>query len=288
MKAHPFRSAIHVWGGLCIALCALACEAPTSSARRAAGPRRGVRLEDLTWVEAERVLTPEAVVVIPLGAAAKEHGPHLKLKNDQLLADYFRDRVLEEAEVVMAPGLPYHFYPAFVEYPGSTSLRLETARDLVVDICRSLARFGPRRFYVLNTGVSTVKALAPAAELLAAEGILLRYTVLKEALGPVEQEVAQQEGGSHADEIETSMMLVIAPGTVDMRKAVKDYDAVGKGRLSRTRSAETTYSPTGIWGDASLATPAKGRRVVEAMTAALLADLEQVRRAPLPPVAPAP
>ena len=39
-----------------------------------------VRLEDLTWVEAEKILWPETVV-IPLGAAAKEHGPHLKLRN---------------------------------------------------------------------------------------------------------------------------------------------------------------------------------------------------------------
>jgi creatinine amidohydrolase len=40
----------------------------------------GVLLEDLTWVEAEKILTPETVVVIPLGAASKEHGPHLKLR----------------------------------------------------------------------------------------------------------------------------------------------------------------------------------------------------------------
>ena len=273
---------------LCVCLCTwlwAGCDAPSTKAPRA--DRRGVLLEDLTWVEAERVLTPEAVVVIPLGAAAKEHGPHLTLKNDLLLADYFRDRVLEKAEVVMAPVVAYHYYPAFAEYPGSTSLRLETARDVIVDICRSLARFGPRHFYVLNTGVSTVKALMPAAALLAADGILLRYTVLKEALGPVEKEVAQQAGGSHADEIETSMMLVIAPDTVDMSKAMKDYDAVGEGPLSRARSAGTTYSPTGIWGDATLATRAKGARVVTALTAALLADIERVRGEPLP-VAPMP
>ena len=278
---------LHV--GLWIALCtwlSVACDAPSTTAPRVA--RRGVLLEELTWVEAERVLTPEAVVVIPLGAAAKEHGPHLTLKNDLLLADYFRDRVLEKAEVVMAPVVAYHHYPAFAEYPGSTSLRLETARDVIVDICRSLARFGPRRFYVLNTGVSTVKALMPAAALLAADGILLRYTVLKEALGPVEKEVAQQAGGSHADEIETSMMLVIAPDTVDMSKAMKDYDAVGQGPLSRTRSAGTTYSPTGTWGDATLATRAKGARVVTALTAALLTDIERVRGEPLPVVAPVP
>lgn len=254
--------------------------------RGAAPGRRGVMLEELTWLEAEKVLTKEAVVVLPIGAAAKEHGPHLKLKNDLLLAEYFRDRVLAAADVVMAPVVPYHFYPAFVEYPGSTSLRMETARDVIVDICRSLAAFGPRRFYALNTGVSTVRALAPAAEVLAAEGILLRYTVLKDALGPVEKEVSEQEGGSHADEIETSMMLVIAPETVDMGKAVKDFDAAGKGRLSRVKDPETTYSPSGSWGDPTLATREKGARVVAALTAVLLADVEAVRRAPLPVASP--
>ena len=38
---------------------------------------QGVLLEDLTWIEAEKALTPDTVVVIPLGAASKEHGPHL-------------------------------------------------------------------------------------------------------------------------------------------------------------------------------------------------------------------
>jgi creatinine amidohydrolase len=86
----------------------------------------GILLEELTWVEAEKVLTPETVVVIPIGAESKEHGPHLKLKNDFILAEYLKGRVRERAPVVIAPTVNYHFYPAFVEYPGSTSLRLET------------------------------------------------------------------------------------------------------------------------------------------------------------------
>lgn len=51
---------------------------------------QGVMLEDLTWIEAEKVLTPDTVVVIPVGAASKEHGPHLKLRNDYILAEYLK------------------------------------------------------------------------------------------------------------------------------------------------------------------------------------------------------
>lgn len=242
----------------------------------------GVLLEELTWVEAEVVLTPDAVVVLPLGAASKEHGPHLKLKNDLILAEYLKERVRERASVVIAPTVTYHFYPAFAEYPGSTSLRLETARDVIVDICRGLARFGPRRFYVLNTGVSTVRALAPAAELLAAEGILLRYTDLLTTLAPVEKQVARQEGGTHADEIETSMILYMSPGDVAMGKAVKDYHP-GTGGLTRDPKKEgLTYSASGVFGDATLATREKGRIVTEALVDALVAEIESLRKAPVP------
>src|ERR1700693_920613 len=142
----------------------------------AAAQNKGILLEDLTWQEAEKVLTPDAIVVIPIGAESKEHGPHLKLKNDFLIAEYLKREVLKSAAVVVAPTVNYHYYPAFGEYPGSTTLRIETARDLLADICRSLARYGPRKFYALNTGVSTVRALTPAVEILAKEGITLIFT----------------------------------------------------------------------------------------------------------------
>lgn len=270
--------------GLLIAACAgqtaMAVTA-VQSAPAAAARRTTVLLEDMTWQEAERVLTRDAVVVIPIGAASKEHGPHLRLANDWILADYLRRRLAERVQVVVAPIVGASFYPAFVEYPGSISLRLETARDVLIDTVRSLARHGPRRFYALNTGVSTLRALRPAAEALAAEGISLGYTDLVKAMAPVEREVARQEGGTHADELETSMMLYIAPDAVDIARAVKDYRP-GDGPLTRNPDGPGVFSPTGSWGDPTLATRAKGERLVGALIDALVADVEALRAAPLP------
>jgi creatinine amidohydrolase len=245
-------------------------------------PQAGVLLEELSWVEAEKILMPETVVVIPLGAESKEHGPHLKLKNDFILAEYLKKRVLERSHVVVAPTVNYSYYPAFVEYPGSTTLSLETARDVVAEICESLARHGPKRFYVLNTGVSTVRALGPAAEKLAAEGILMRFTDVIATMSPVEKQVAKQEGGTHADEIETSMILYMDPSAVDMSKAVKDYHPSGQGGLTRDPKGAGTYSPTGTWGDPTLATREKGRIVVEALVDAIARQIEDLRSASLP------
>jgi creatinine amidohydrolase len=255
------------------ALLALAAAAAEPQA-----PPRGIVLGDLTWPQAERVLTPEAVVVIPLGAEAKEHGPHLRLDNDARLAAYFRARVLQAANIIVAPTINYNFYPAFVEYPGSTHLRLETARDLVVDIIRSLAAYGPKRFYVLNTGVSTLRPLAAAAEILKSDGIIFAYTDVLKVGGEAEATVRQQARGTHADEIETSMMLYMFPDRVDMPKAVRDDAPQGVGGLSRTAGTAKTYSPSGVWGDATLATREKGRIVTEAMVAGMLREIDALRR----------
>jgi creatinine amidohydrolase len=239
---------------------------------------KGVLLGRMTWVEAEKRLTPDAVVVIPLGAAAKEHGPHLLLENDLILAQYFERRVRERCDVVVAPTLAYSFYPAFVEYPGSTTLKLETARDSIVDIVASLARYGPKRFYVLNTGVSTVRALEPAREELAKRGIEMRYSSW-DRLEPLYADVVEEEGGTHADEVETSMLLYIDPSAVDMSKAVDDYHPSPKAGLTRDPEKLGTYSPSGVYGFATLATREKGRAIVERIVEQLVKEIEDLRAA---------
>lgn len=236
---------------------------------------KGTLLEHLTWPQAEPLLKRAPVVLIPLGARLKEHGLHLPLNNDWRLAEYLTRRVLDAADVVAVPTLQYGYYPAFAEYPGSVSLRLETCRDVVVDVCRSLAPFGPKKFYVLNTGISTLKPLAAARELLSKEGLRLAYTDLSVDLADVEATVRTQEAGTHADEIETSMMLYIAPETVDLAAAKKDlHPDRGPGPLTRDPNATTgVYSPTGAWGDPTLATREKGRVVVEALVERLLTSI---------------
>jgi creatinine amidohydrolase len=242
-----------------------------------------VLLETLSWDGAEHILTPDTVVVIALGAECKEHGRHLQLNNDFLMAEYLKKRVLTAApqNVVVAPTINYSFYPAFLEYPGSTSLSMDTARAMLTDIVHSLAHYGPRRFYILNTGISTLRPLAQATDDLAKDGILLRYTDLTKD-DPVEKKV-RQSAGTHADEIETSMMLYIAPESVRMNKAVRDLNPNQPGGLTRDPNGKGTYSPTGAWGDPTLATREKGQAVVESLITTILKDINNLHETPLSP-----
>ena len=248
----------------------------------------GVRLGDIPWTEAEPLLTRDRIVVLPLGAGTKEHGPHLLLGNDQILADYFADRAVAARPIVLLPTLTYGYYPAFLEYPGSVSLSFETERDVVVEICRSLARYGPRRFYVLNTGLSSARPLVAAAEQLAREGVLLRFTDIEKVGHAVRQAVRQEKHGTHADEIETSMMLYMKPETVRMDKAVSDGGVPAPGYLTRDKTRrDRVYSPSGVYGDATLATRLKGEKVTEAMVADILADIDALASAAIPAGEPA-
>jgi creatinine amidohydrolase len=253
--------------------------APAVSAPKAAPASAAVLLETLSWDEAERVLTPDTVVVIALGAESKEHGLHLQLNNDFLMAEYLKKRVLDISprNVVVAPTINYSYYPAFLEYPGSTSLTANTASAMITDIVHSLAHYGPRRFYILNTGIYTLRPLAQAAGDLAKDAIVLHYTDLTRE-DPVETKL-RQSGGTHADEIETSMMLYIAPETVRMKKAARDLNPNQPGPLTRDPHGKGTYFPTGAWGDPTLATREKGQAVVESLVSTILKDIEDLRQA---------
>ena len=232
---------------------------------------QGVKLETLSWPQAERHFAEDPVVVVPLGAAAKEHGPHLPLNNDAVIADWLAEELRRLRPIVVAPLVNVSFYPAFVDYPGSISLRAETARDLIVQYCNSLARHGPQRFYVINTGLSTLRPLAAAKDLLG-DGLLFEYLRLDEALNNLPADLLAQQYGSHADEAETSLMLHIAPALVDMAAAVDD-GAEGEGLLSREPGAGI-WSPSGVYGEATLASAAKGRVIAECLLAHCLQQLD--------------
>ncbi|MBI5631093.1 MAG: creatininase family protein [Elusimicrobia bacterium] len=239
---------------------------------------KGAFLESMTWLKAERALKRHPVLLLPLGARAKEHGPHLPLNNDWILAERLTALVMKKAQVLVLPGLAYSHYPAFVEYPGSASLSPATSCATVVEICRSFAAHGARKFYVLNTGISTRKILEEARQTLSQDGVTLGYTDLG-ALSSIEAQVRESAGGTHADEIETSMMLYLAPEIVRMKLARKDFHTgKGPGGLTRDPNARCgVYSPTGAWGDPTLASRKKGRIVVQALVKQIIEDIRRIQ-----------
>jgi creatinine amidohydrolase len=232
---------------------------------------RGVRLSELTWEQAAEASGRYPVAVLPIGAGTKEHGPHLPCGTDLMVVEELARRVVEAAPVLLLPALAYGFFPAFVDWPGSVSIRPKYFAGMVADIVRSLARHGTKKFLLLDGGVSTHPPLRTLSYELHNElGVRVAITNIVALGHEARRAVAEQESGGHADEIETSCMLVIRPDLVRMDRAVKEIDPAlpgtrGEDSVRKFTLAGKMATPGGVNGDPTLATAVKGERVLAAM-----------------------
>ena len=212
---------------------------------------KGAWLEDLTWPEVKARFDADAVVVVPIGAAAKAHGPHLPLKTDALTARALAQGLIERLPVIAAPVLGFGFYPAFTGFAGSQHLSADTFKAVVRELIRTFRTQGVRRIALINTGVSTE---TPLDEVAKEVDVLVLHMRL---LGQAAEALIEHKEGGHADERETSVMLALEPRSVRMDKLVLDGP----------------FEQTGATGDPSRATAFKGERLMAARLDDIVAAL---------------
>lgn len=238
------------------------------------------------------------VAVLPLGAT-EQHGPHLSLGVDSVLVD----GIVAAALPLLPAGLPALFLPSqhiglspeHANFPGTLTLSSETLIRLWHDIGAGVARAGVRKLVLFNAHGGHVGAMdIVARELRAAHGLIV-YSVswFNLPLGEAGTQFSADEHrfGVHAGEIETSMMLALAPDQVAMQAArdfgsasrarAADYPILGNGRSAKLGWAMEDYNADGAAGNAAAATAAKGLAVVDAAARSLAALLAEISRLPL-------
>jgi creatinine amidohydrolase len=189
--------------------------------------------------------------------------------------------------VILMPALPYGYFPAFVDWPGSVSIEPTHFMGVVGDIVRSLARHGTRKFLILDGGVSTFPPMRTLAIQLHLElGVQVAVTNILGLGSEVEKEISEQEFGGHADEMETSNMLAIRPDLVKLNRAVKEASVSipstrGPGGVQKIYLAGKMTTPHGVNGDPTLAKREKGEKMLAAMTADLVAFLNDFAQMPM-------
>jgi creatinine amidohydrolase len=242
----------------------------------AAAQTPGSFLGDLTWPEAEQRIPLAPLVIIPFGAGAKEHGPHLPMNADRVVMDYLLRQAVDSLPVLVAPPLLHGWFPAFREFPGTEIADPAAFQAYLSAVAESLVRQGARRLVFLNTGVSRATGLPIA---IVAREIRVRTgtPTLVVSWDDLETDevtaLTEQSSGGHADEIETSIHLMLQPSLVDQdaipgaapatpRPEIPGYRP---GLFSR-RQDDPAFSELGYSGDPSLASREKGERVLAIMT----------------------
>jgi creatinine amidohydrolase len=225
----------------------------------------GAFAAELAWPEVEMRIQSGAIAILPVGAAAKEHGRHLPLNTDQMQAEWLAAHLIAKVNVLVWPTLTYGHYPAFADYPGSCSVSAATFEKLAEEILQSILGSGVKSALILNTGISTI---APLERVIARMGRSIKLANVYQGRRYLnaEKRIKQQLHGSHADELETSIMLAIAPDKVNMSRAKPWAEReIQAGALVRNDRSHRNYSPDGVYGDPTLATKEKGELLLKAM-----------------------
>lgn len=175
------------------------------------------RIQQLTSPElAELVATTARVALVPLGAT-EQHGTHLAMGVDGLVAERLAAAVAEAAAglAVVAPPLHVGYSQHHMAFPGTVTARPSTITALLEDVITSLRAAGLRRFLVVN-GHGGNLAFLPAWMAQAQVELGVRVAVAHwSMLGrDVVTEIAVSPTIGHACEVETSLVLDLAPELV--------------------------------------------------------------------------
>ena len=241
------------------------------------------------------------IAVLPV-AATEQHGPHLPLSVDSVLADGIvaasLPHLAPELSVLFLPTQAVGLSPEHARFPGTLTLKAETVLRLWTEIGESVAAAGVRKLLLFNSHGGQVSVMDLVARDLRARLNLLVYSCswfnlpLHDAQGQDLNALFSAEEhrfGIHGGDIETSMMLALAPARVQMDRArhfastaqlrAQQFPILGNGRSAKLGWQTQDYHPAGAIGNAAAATAAKGEALVQAAgraLAQLLAELDQL------------
>lgn len=224
----------------------------------------------MTWITSATATESRAssgVAVLPIGSF-EQHGDHLPLATDTMIASAVAQRVADAHGLLLLPPITIACSHEHSAWPGTVSISATTLTLIVEDIRRSLGRSGVDRLvlvnghggnYVLSNIVqqgnseskSPCLALYPGRD---------EWTNARTAAGVSTSNSADM----HAGELETSILLGIAPDVV--RDSYRDADHTADHRPHLLIVGVSGYSESGVIGRPSLATPEKGLAVLDSLT----------------------
>jgi creatinine amidohydrolase len=256
---------------------------------------------EMTWPEIRTAANLDRVVLLPAGVI-EDHGPHLPVDTDVILAQGVCAAAAAEApdRVVVAPPVVHGYSPHHMDFPGTITVRASVLIDYCLDVCKSIAYHGFSKILLVNGHGGNVSALDMVAKAATLESGAFVAFISHWALEPVRRlarDLLESPGAGgmvHADEFETSLYLALRPELVQMDKAVREIamppsryfwvDLISPGdRITSAGFMEpwSAYTESGVIGDPTLASAAKGQRLLAAAATGLVELANEMRERPI-------
>ena len=215
-----------------------------------------LHLKTLVPDEVRRALERDPRLLVPVGTC-EQHGPHLPLGCDTLIIDRLADDLSAEFQVLRAPTVEYGVNRASRRrFPGNATLRRKTLHRLMNDLVGSWEHAGVDAFIILTAhgydphqeALSTLRTRQ--ARVLAVDVFALDFGGrLEDAEGPL-----------HGSELDTSLLLYLAPELVRMEQA-QDFVLPARQRARFGRGGRLPSASPGSVGRPTLATREQGERL---------------------------
>ncbi|MGB9787101.1 MAG: creatininase family protein [Infirmifilum uzonense] len=237
-----------------------------------------------SWVDVKEYLGKASfpVAILPVGAV-EAHGPHLPLVTDSLIAEAIAQEVGRRVNAFVLPVFHYGALWSLRSFPGSISISSGMLAGMIYEIGQAIMRHGFKLLVVINSHVGNVDGLKEGLRRLLDDGLnvmVFNPSLILEMGAKVAESPFWHKTYYHAEEIETSLLLYLAPHLVKMDKAVMEYP-------EKPFDLEYTFIPwdkltrSGVIGDATRATPEKGKTIfegiVEEISSMILKEVEKLQ-----------
>ena len=248
---------------------------------------------EIDWTSVDKISAARWIAVLPL-AATEQHGPHLPVETDVLIGEAYLARVRE----LLPAALPATFLALqkigisteHIDFPGTLTLSTEAALREWTALGESVARTGLKKLVIVTSHGGNSAAMSLVAQDLRAHHGLLAVTTSWSRLCAAEKLFPAEEvrHGIHGGALETSIMLARHRERV-RRDAIADFRPASVAmerdfrRLSTQRPAPFAWQaqdlhPSGAAGNATLATPEKGERLIDQGARGFIELLDDVDR----------
>jgi creatinine amidohydrolase len=235
--------------------------------------------KELTAEDLRAKAAADAIVVLPV-ASMEQHGPHLPVGVDTILCEGVCKGAAEKAAadvaVVVAPTLWCGMAEHHMALGGTFTFDIPTYRAVLLAFLKSLDRHGFKRVFIVNGHGGNIAALNAFLPDFAREtGLKVRAaTYFELAASDFAPVLEDQKQVHHACEVETSLMMVLAPDTVKPERIAEAFGGVAGSNAAaaswyatprRFRSFKE-FTPSGVNGDARRASRAKGEKLLAICT----------------------
>ncbi|MBN2151031.1 MAG: creatininase family protein [Candidatus Lokiarchaeota archaeon] len=237
--------------------------------------------KDMNYKDLEKFIDSchgTAAVMIPIGCM-EEHGPHLPIGTDGMIAMAFAEAVAREdtLPIVAGPLVDFGVSVLTQGFPGTLKIRFDTLKALLVDVMRSCVAWGFTKLilWTWHGGSSHEICLREASLQILSEIKVDIYMVrgvklFDDPAFKKRVESLLDSIGDHADELETSIMMHLHPELVKTDLLVKEYPDLPKFKII---DSGAPYMKHGVIGDATLATAEKGEKVFGVILEQLVANV---------------